>query len=882
MKLKTLTASTILPVAVISSSTPPAAFPASGNGLWYNTTGDVTGTLWSTTFLPIGNGYLAAMTPGGMEIEALQLNIESLWAGGPFQDPTYNGGNKLPNETTATHLALEGIRASIFANATGETEDVYPLTSPFPFYGSYVGAGYLITTMNVSSPATDFARWLDLDEGVARTTWTQSSSTFIRETFCSHPTEACVQFLNTSSNATLPGVTYAFSVLDSLLPTPPNITCQDSSTLKLRGFASEPGMLYEILAQVQSTGGLVSCNALDSTNATISVTGATETWISWVGGTEYSMDAGDEASNFSFQGPDPHEALVSLLSSADTESYQNVLAEHIADVNDVLYSQFSLSLGQVTDSRPTDEIVTGYEYNVGNPYLEWITFNYGRYMLASSARDTPWGGDYHADINVQMNYWSAEMSNLDVTSSLWNYIEKTWAPRGATTAQLIYNISRGWVTHDEMNIFGHTGMKGGPGEGNTAEWANYPVSAVWLVRMPSSQSDVTECSLHSRWLDLWDHFDYTNDVAWWQAQGYPLLKGVASFHLDTLIPDQHFNDGTLITAPCNSPEQVPITLGCAHTQQLIWQMFNAVEKGFNASGDTDTDFLDGKHRCNFSDSLNHVRDEREQDVSVLEVPFRCWFKEPEVIAKRSQMDKGIRIGWWGQLQEWKVNLDSPTDTHRHLSHLVGLYPGYAIASYDMGIQGGLIYNDTKFNYTKDEVMDAAMTSLIHRGNGTGPDADAGWEKAWRAAAWAQLGNASEFYFELTYTLYENFAPNLFSLYDPFDPVPIFQIDANFGFPAALLNGLLQAPDVASFDIPLVITLLPALPTNWPSGHLKGARTRGGITVDLDWSDGKPETVTLTVDESPISTSRNVQVVYAGKEVGSFTTSPNFATTIQSF
>jgi alpha-L-fucosidase 2 len=144
-----------------------------------------------------------------------------------------------------------------------------------------------------------------------------------------------------------------------------------------------------------------------------------------------------------------------------------------------------------------------------------------------------------------------------------------------------------------MNIFGHTGMKGG---GNTALWANYPESNAWMMA------------------HVWDHFDFTNDIAWWKEQGYPLLKGVAEFHLDKLIPDLHFNDSTLVVSPCNSPEQSPITLGCAHAQQLIWQLFNAVEKGFSASGDNDHAFL------------------------------------REVQTKRQQMDKGLHIGSWGQLQ----------------------------------------------------------------------------------------------------------------------------------------------------------------------------------------------------------------------------------------
>ncbi|PSR78035.1 hypothetical protein PHLCEN_2v7598 [Hermanssonia centrifuga] len=225
----------------------------------------------------------------------------------------------------------------------------------------------------------------------------------------------------------------------------------------------------------------------------------------------------------------------------------------------------------------------------------------------------------------------------------------------------------------DMKTFGHTGMKL---SGNSAQWADYPESAVWMM------------------LHVWDHFDYTNDVAWFQAQGWPLLKGVASFHLDKLIPDEKFNDLTLVVAPCNSPEQVPITL------------------------------------------------------------------------------------------EWKVDMDSPTDTHRHLSHLIGLYPGYALSSYDSSIQAPPKGHTT---YTKSQVLAATETSLIHRGNGTAADGDAGWEKVWRAASWAQLGNASQFYHELTYAVERNYGSNLFSLYDPLDADPIFQIDANFGFPAAVLQ-----------------------------------------------------------------------------------------------
>ncbi|KAG5651905.1 hypothetical protein H0H81_006986 [Sphagnurus paluster] len=671
------------------------------------------------------------MVPGGAANEVTQLNIESLWTGGPFNDTTYNGGNKQPSEQNAAAQAIKTIQQTIFQS-------------------SYAGSGYLVSRVNSTGAVTNYGRWLDLDQGIARTSWTQSGANYVRSTFCSHPTQACTQHL-TSDSATsgLPLVSYAFSsALESGLLTP-SVTCLDSATLRIRGQIDSPGMIYEILARARaipisgSTPSTVECVQLPVTsgapaNATLQIAGGTsrEAWISWVGGTEYSMDAGDAAHNFSFRGPDPHATLIALITSPGASAtYAEMLDEHVTDYKATLTDKFSLSLGQIPNlALSTDQIKAAYKTDIGDPYLEWLLFNYGRYLLASSARGilpanlqgkwahqskNSWGSD--SNINIQMNYWSAEMTNLDVTRSLFDYFQ--------------------------MNIFGHTGMKGG---GNTARWSNYP--------------------------------------------------------------------------------------GCAHSQQMIWQLFNSVEKGFAASGDTDTAFL------------------------------------AEVKAKRTQMDKGLHIGSWGQLQEWKVDKDSPTDTHRHISHLIGLYPGYAISSYDPTVQG--------VKYTKKEVIDATTVSLVHRGNGTGPDADSGWEKAWRAAAWAQLGNADEFYRALSYGIVVNFGPNLFSLYNPTAGSPTFQIDANLAYPGALMNALIQAPDVPTITTPLVITLLPALPKQWPSGSVTGVRVRGGITLNLQWAAGKPTSTFLKVDTSIVT--RPVQIVYAGKTLASFTTSPGLTKTITSF
>ena len=220
-----------------------------------------------------------------------------------------------------------------------------------------------------------------------------------------------------NSTSPLPPLTYAFSVsAESGLPTP-NVTCFDDSTLSIRGYVSDPGMLYEILAQVEAPGGTTACFAIpgsDLPNATISVNGAFESWITWVGDTNYDMTAGSAVSGYSFQGQDPHNHLVSLLTSTNHQppSYDSIFAEHVADYQSIM-GLFSLSLGQIPDfTTPTDQIVASYQTNVGNPYLEWLTFNFGRYLLATSARGTlpanlqgKWGDGW-------TNAWSAGACSL--------------------------------------------------------------------------------------------------------------------------------------------------------------------------------------------------------------------------------------------------------------------------------------------------------------------------------------------------------------------------------------------------------------------------------------------------------------------------------------
>ena len=177
---------------------------------------------------------------------------------------------------------------------------------------------------------------------------------------------------------------------------PVNVSCFDNATLRISGTVANPGMTFELLVRAFSDGGTVACsdapvfNASASTNATIAVTNAKSTSILWVGGTNYDMDSGDAAHGYSFRGVDPHAALVNSLNAASTKPFTELLADHVTDYTLLLHSDFSLDLGFGTPnpSTPTDQLKAKYQVDVGNPYLEWVLFNYGRHLLASSARGT--------------------------------------------------------------------------------------------------------------------------------------------------------------------------------------------------------------------------------------------------------------------------------------------------------------------------------------------------------------------------------------------------------------------------------------------------------------------------------------------------------------
>ncbi|PQE28907.1 Alpha-fucosidase A protein [Rutstroemia sp. NJR-2017a BBW] len=689
-------------------------FPAAeASGFWSSTAASY-GNIIKEAY-PLGNGrlggrlfYRTSMPFGSPGADQVNLNIDSLWSGGPFE-----------NSVSKSAVYLRVVLNSLRAIPGGTPPEIY----------------HIISLESESS----FSRMEQ--EYIALSLMRCASTIFSQRVH--------------SRKSRLTGVTQLGPPL---------------------------GMKYDAIARLVGSATASHCNATKSGALTIPPAKNLRHVTLVVGaGTNYDQTKGNAASGYSFRGADPSPNVESTTTKASRMSETTLRKNHIADYSS-LTKAFTLNLPDTAKSAGLETSVILDRYHssgTADPYLESLLFRYGRHLFITSQRSnslptnlqgrwtqflySAWSADYHANINMQMNLWGVDQTGLgDLQSATWDYMENTWVPRGTETAKLLYNAS-GWVTHDEMNIFGHTAMK------EEAQWANYPASAAWMM------------------LHVWDHYEYSQDISWLIKQGYPLIKGVAQFWSTQLQEDAYFHDGTLVVNPCNSPEHGPTTFACTHYQQLIYQVFESVLAVADVVKETDTAFIN------------------------------------QITSQLKSLDKGLHIGTWGEIKEWKIpdsfGYDFPNDTHRHLSHLIGWYPGHSISSFQSG-------------YRNQTIQSAISTSLLSRGPGAGPDANAGWEKVWRSACWARLNDTAHAYSELRYAIQTNFAGNGLSMYSGLNEP--FQIDANFGLVGAVLSMLVvDLPEMGKTGVHTVV-LGPAIPGSWGGGSVEGLRIRGGGVVDFGW------------------------------------------------
>lgn len=577
--------------------------------LWYNNPAKE----W-TDALPVGNGRLGAMVFGGVEQERIQLNEESLWEGS-FQD----------TNNPKAFEALPIVQKLLFEDKNDEATTLAGETMlgvPHRIK-SYQSLGDIIIDFTNHSDLTEYHRELDLDTGIAKTTYQVGNDNIKREVFATTVDDIIViRIESDSANAVSFDVTMTREQDAS-------VACISDNILRLDGECSDGGLRFSAYLKANVDDG-----EIESNDDKISIRSANNVTLLLSGATSY-INQKDATGN-------PHELCEGYLKSVESKSYDELRSGHIQE-HQSLFQRVDINLGSSdADNLPTDERLAKVKEGASDPGLVSLYFQFGRYLLMGSSRPgclpanlqgvwnhhmkAPWNSDYHTNINLQMNYWVPEVCNLaECHKPLFDYMDTLVEP-GSETAKRHYGAG-GWVVHHLSDIWGFTT----PADGI---WGISPVGAAWL-------------SEH-----VWEHYLFGGDEEFLREQGYPLMKGAARFMLDFLIeaPEGTPFAGKLVTNPSHSPEN-------------SFQKADGTRSLFTYAATIDLEII---HELftNCIDCLNVLdidADFREELVSSLKR------LAPLQISEKT-----------GRLQEWIYDYDEPEPGHRHMSHMYGLHPSCQI------------------------------------------------------------------------------------------------------------------------------------------------------------------------------------------------------------